>query len=107
MVIQTLKENSVNYKFYTANGTLVQENLTDFRKTMAGTGKYRTTRRNPKWMTTKQGVQVSKMEAHRQVKPNILRLACEFSPLFSPLAAIGTLQERRVLGNDSDSLLMT
>ena len=28
MVIQTLKENhSVNYKFYTTNGTLVQENL--------------------------------------------------------------------------------
>ena len=28
MVIQTLKENrSVNYKFYTTNSTLVQENL--------------------------------------------------------------------------------
>ena len=71
MVIQTLKENCVNYKFYTTNSTLVQENLTDMKnscKTMAGTGKYRTTRRNLKWMTTKQGVQVSKMEALSQGK---------------------------------------
>ena len=51
MVIQTLKENSVNYKFYTTNSTLVQENRADMRnsrKTMAGTGKYGTTRRNLK-----------------------------------------------------------
>lgn len=31
MVIQTLKENSVNYKFYTTNSTLVQENRADMR----------------------------------------------------------------------------
>ena len=51
MVIQTLKENSVNDKYYTSNSTLVQENLADMknsRKTMAGTGEYRTTRRNLK-----------------------------------------------------------
>ena len=35
MVIQTLKENSVNYKYYTANSTLVQENLTDIKKILA------------------------------------------------------------------------
>ena len=58
-------------------------------------------------MTTKQGVQVSKIEAHTEVKPNILRLACEISRLFSPLAARDVLQERRVLRNDRDSILMT
>ena len=58
-------------------------------------------------MTTKQGVQVSKMEAHREVNPSILRLACEFSPLFWLLAARDVLQERRVLRNGSDSILMT
>ena len=51
MVIQTLKENSVNDKYYTTNSIILEENLTDMktsRKAMAGTGKYRTTRRNPK-----------------------------------------------------------
>ena len=46
-------------------------------------------------MTTKQGVQVTKMEAHGQVKPNIVQLACEFSPLFWLLATRDVLQERR------------
>lgn len=32
MVIQTLKENSVNYKFYTTNSTLVQENPDRYEK---------------------------------------------------------------------------
>ena len=58
-------------------------------------------------MTAKQEVEVSKMEAHREVKLNILRLACEFSPLFWLLAARDVLQERRVLRNGSDSILMT
>lgn len=51
MVVQTLKKNSVNDKYYTTNSTLLQENLTDTknsRKMVAGTGKYRTTRRNLK-----------------------------------------------------------
>ena len=41
MVIQTLKENSVNYKYYTANSTLVQENLTDIKKFSQNGGRNR------------------------------------------------------------------
>ena len=51
MVIQTLKENSVNYKFYTTNSTLVKRKPGRYEKssqTMAGTGNYRTPRRNLK-----------------------------------------------------------
>ena len=65
---QTLKENSVNYKYCITNST------TSTKK--SGTWKILAKRwqeqvsigqlgENVKWMTTKQGVQVSKIEAHR------------------------------------------